>query len=84
MFSILAGVNRLKFSTDTFLSLPKDALGVGYIGACYTANIRTQIGIVATQDDTVIRVTLPKRPEDPDFAVMVEHNGEFYLLFSVV
>lgn len=72
---IIAGVNRQPFSMDSFLALPRNSLGIGYIGASYTANIRSQIGIVATLDDTKIRITLPSRNSEPDFAVTVEHNG---------
>lgn len=71
-------MNRQRFSTDTFLVFQNSFLGVGYIGACYTANIRTQIGIVATENDTLVRVTLPRRPQHPDFAVTVEHNGRLH------
>ena len=75
-FSLMfAGVNRQPKSVDTYLALPRNSLGIGYVGASYTANIRSQIGIVGTLDDTRIRVTLPNRNNEPDFAVTVEHNG---------
>ena len=72
---MFAGVNRQPKSVDTYLALPRNSLGIGYVGASYTANIRSQIGIVGTLDDTRIRVTLPNRNNEPDFAVTVEHNG---------
>ena len=75
-FSLMfAGVNRQPKSVDTYLALPRNSLGIGYVGASYTANIRSQIGIVGTLDDTRIRVALPNRNNEPDFAVTVEHNG---------
>lgn len=66
-------MNKEKFSADSFLVLPKSELSISYIAACYEANIRTQIGIVAAFNDTVVTITLP---EVTKFKVAVEHNGK--------
>lgn len=55
------GLNRLQYSTDAFLGLPTDILGTDYINLGYqNVNIvnATQFGIVATQDNTTVTITL--------------------------
>ncbi|RFC31462.1 MAG: hypothetical protein DID91_2727704186 [Candidatus Nitrotoga sp. MKT] len=56
------GLNRISATTDAFLGLPTDILGTEYINLGYkNTNVvnATQFGIVATQDNTTVTITLP-------------------------
>ncbi|MBC7382159.1 MAG: T9SS type A sorting domain-containing protein [Bacteroidia bacterium] len=48
------GLNKIPFTTDAFLGLPADVLGTEYIILNYRAG---EIGIVATQNNTVVTIT---------------------------
>jgi hypothetical protein len=56
------GLNRVSATTDAFLGLPTDILGTDYIVLGYSntqvhSSAGTQLGIVATQDGTVVTIT---------------------------
>lgn len=54
------GLNRVQFTTDAYLALPTDILGTDYINLGFgNVNILngTQLGIVATQDATLVSIT---------------------------
>jgi RHS repeat-associated protein len=50
------GLNRVPFTTDAFLGLPVDILGTEYYSLSYD-RYWSQLAVVATVDDTVLRVT---------------------------
>ena len=48
------GLNRIPFTTDAYLGLPTDVLGTDYLVLTYGAG---EIGVVATQNNTVVTIT---------------------------
>lgn len=50
------GLNRIPYTTDAFLGLPVDILGTEYYSLSYD-RYWSQFAVVATVDDTVLRVT---------------------------
>ncbi len=57
---VVYGMNKANRGSDAFLALPADALGNEYFVASYSnEGSVSQIGIVATQNDTAVVVTVP-------------------------
>ncbi len=53
------GLNREQYTTDAYLGLPTDILGTNYINLGYYSNGEgTQVGVVATEDNTTVTFTL--------------------------
>jgi len=80
------GLTRQQFTTDAYLGLPTDALGMDYINLGYkNVNIvnATQFGIVATQDGTAVTIT-PTETTDGHAAGLAYtiglDQGQTYLL----
>ena len=48
------GLNRIPYTTDAYLGLPTDVLGTDYMILTYRAG---EIGVVATQNSTVVTIT---------------------------
>jgi hypothetical protein len=76
-------LNRQQFTTDAYLALPKDVLGTEYINLGYSALIASQIGIVATENNTTITIT-PTATTDGHLAGtpinVVLNQGQTYFL----
>ena len=51
------GLNRQQYTTDAYLALPKDVLGTEYINLGYSAVLASQLGIVATENNTTLTIT---------------------------
>lgn len=51
------GLNRQPFTTDAFLGIPVDALGIEYIHVGYNGFTSSQLGIVSPQNGTVVTIT---------------------------
>lgn len=80
------GLNRLQFTTDAYLGLPVDIAGTDYVVlAVPNVNIvnGTQLGVVATQNDTVVtitpKVTTGSRPAGVPYNLTLD-AGEAYQL----
>ncbi|CAG2185606.1 unnamed protein product [Mytilus edulis] len=68
------GGNKEDYSNDVFCGIPTDALGNEYYAMCYgPAYRKTELGVAATQDNTVVKVTLPKAPN-----MTVTYNSKTY------
>ncbi|XP_052063127.1 IgGFc-binding protein-like [Mytilus californianus] len=68
------GGNKEDYSNDVFCGIPTDALGNEYYAMCYGPAFRkTELGVAATQDNTVVKVTLPKSPN-----MTVTYNSKTY------
>lgn len=68
------GGNKEDYSNDVFCGIPTDALGNEYYAMCYgPATRKTELGVAATQDNTVVKITLPKAPN-----MTVTYNSKTY------
>ncbi|XP_013398676.1 mucin-2-like [Lingula anatina] len=73
------GINKQKNSCDGFLGLPTDVLGKQYYTVSYSpAKRRCQFGIVATEDNTNINVTLGHQQHPVGSATNVAYEGVNY------
>ncbi len=55
---VVYGLNRLVFTTDAFLGLPSDVLGREYTMMAWGPGAGpSEVGVVATQDDTTVTIT---------------------------
>ena len=72
------GGNKEDYSNDVFCGIPVDALGNEYYAMCYGPAFRkTEIGVAATEDGTIVKVTLPKSPNmTVTFGGKTYHGGE--------
>lgn len=56
----VSALNHRFQTTDTYLAFPTSALGTNYRAMCYTwvaDNLLSQLAVVATEDDTHVRIT---------------------------
>ena len=61
----LYGLNNVDGSCDGFIIYPTAALGSDYMAMTYyPPSLQSQVGIVATDDDTTVIVVLPDRNYD--------------------
>ncbi|XP_063442489.1 uncharacterized protein LOC134722792 [Mytilus trossulus] len=71
---VVYGGNKDHYSNDLFYGIPIDALGNEYYALCYGPGfLKTQLGVAATQDNTVVNVTLPNAPN-----ITVTYNSKTY------
>lgn len=79
------GLNLEQYTTDAFLALPVDALGLEYMALGYTALLPSELAITAAYDGTTVTVTpsaqLNSRAAGVPFTVAL-NKGETYLLTS--
>lgn len=71
---VVFGGNKDCYSNDFICGIPIDALGNEYYAMCYgPAYRKTQLGVAATQNNTVVKVTLPNAPN-----MTVTYNSKTY------
>ena len=51
------GLNRIQYTTDAFLGLPTDILGMDHVNVGYGGRSGSQFGIVASEDNTTVTIT---------------------------
>ena len=69
---VLYGVNKEQYSADAFLGIPTNFLGQEYRAVCYwPPYYACEFAVAATQDNTVVNVTLPPKgaTKDSEFPV---------------
>ena len=78
------GLNRIQFTTDAFLGLPTDILGTEYLVMSHETtqgNMGSELGIVATVDDTVVTITptaaVPTHPANLPYVITLD-RGQTY------
>ena len=83
------GLSRMQFSTDAFLSLPTDALGLKYLVMSYTSNYNTypsEFAVAGVYDNTQITITPSAaangRPAGQAFSITLNSNDTFLLQAS--
>ncbi|XP_021365248.1 IgGFc-binding protein-like [Mizuhopecten yessoensis] len=77
---VLLIINRQKFTSDGYLALPVHALGKEYYAVSEYPDDNCQFAIVATQDGTVVDITLSnnKNAKSVQFAETVHIPGETF------
>ncbi len=79
------GLNQKQYTTDAFMALPTDALGLEYLIASYKGlgAYASQLTIVGTSDNTQVQITPSvdsgQKPKDEEFSISLNKGETYYL-----
>lgn len=82
------GLNQQQYTTDAFLALPVDTLGLEYVAMSYVGLINAQVAVVGAFDNTQVTIVpaaaTPGRPAGVPFTINLNRNETFQIRSSSV